>query len=124
MTTATPTRPTDLELHRVAETFLLAMMSSANVDRIGVARWWDRARTSLETGAACSTSWREMVSKVGRKLLIDSLNEDAAITVAGFNTMLDDPATFARFREICARNALTFPAKVRQQKVADRKEPK
>lgn len=117
MTTSVATPPTDLELYRAAERFLDALLSSADVDKIGVGRWWDRAKTALETGAATSTSFRQCVAKAGRKLQIDTLNGDAAATVAHLALLLDEHTTFARWRTLCARDALTIAAAVRDQRV-------
>jgi hypothetical protein len=116
--TSAPTPPTDLELYLAAERFLDALLSSANVDRIGVTRWWDRAKTALETGAATSTSWRQCVAKAARKLQIDMLNEQASATVVELSTQLDDPAVFARFRTLCTRDALTIAAHVRDRRLS------
>src|SRR5690606_4104753 len=50
--------------------FQSAMLDSANIDLIGLAAWWDRAQTALETGAATGTRFSEVVSATARKLQI------------------------------------------------------
>src|SRR5690606_2368569 len=50
--------------------FQSAMLDSANLDVIGLADWWERAQTALETGAATGTRFSEVVSATARKLQI------------------------------------------------------
>lgn len=122
MSTATPTRPTDRELYEAAEQLLDALLSSASVDKIGRTRWWDRAKTALETGAASSTNFYQAAAKTAAKLQIDTLNEHAAGTVVQLKDMLHDPATFARWRTLCMRDALVIAANVRIHRVHRRTE--
>lgn len=116
MTTSPPTPPTDLELHQMAERFLNAVLDSADTNRIGPARWWERAKTALETAAAASTSWRECVSKAGKKMEFDVYTEGSSATIAELAEALDDPAVFTRWRTLAARDALTITAMVRTQR--------
>lgn len=120
MTTSPPIPPTDLELHRFAERFLDALLDSADVRTIGVARWWERAKTGLETAAASSTSWRQCVAKAGRKMQIDTYTASSAATIAALAEDLDDPAAFSRWRTLATRDALTITAMVRHQRTARR----
>ena len=122
-TTSTPTPPTDLELHQAAERFLDALLDSADVNRIGVARWWERAKTAIETAAAASTSWRQCVAKAGKKMEIDAFSANSSATIADLSTVLDDPASFARWRTLATRDALTVTALARHQRTARRTKP-
>lgn len=108
--------PTDLDLHRHAEQFLDALLDSASVSRIGVSRWWERAKTALETSAAASTSWRQCVAKAGKKMEIDVYTASSAATLAALATILDNPAMFARWRTLTTRDALTITAMVRNDR--------
>lgn len=121
MTISPPILPTDLELHQLAERFLDALLDSADITRIGVARWWDRANTALETAAASSTSWRQCVAKAGKKMEITTYSQLAAATIAELATILDDPRVFPRWRQIITRDALTVTAMVRNARTTRRK---
>jgi len=122
-TTSAPTPPTDLDLHRAAERFLYALLDSADVNRIGVARWWERAKTALETAAASSTSWRQCVARAGKKMEVDAFSASSSATIADLSTILDDPQVFARWRTLATRDALTITALVRHQRTARRAKP-
>lgn len=121
MTTSPPTQPSDLDLHQAAERFLDALLASADIKRIGVARWWERAKTALETGAAASTSWRQCVAKAGRKMEIETFSEESSATIAALADVLDDPDVFARWRSLAVRDALTITAMVRHQRAGRRR---
>jgi hypothetical protein len=120
MTTASPTPPTDLQLHAHAEQFLHALLDSASVQQIGVARWWERAKTALETAAASSTSWRQCVARAGQKLQVNTFTASASATVATLAEVLDDETAFARWRTLATRDALTITAMVRHQRTLQR----
>lgn len=120
MTTSPPTPPPDTALYELAEEFLAAMLDSASVQQIGVARWWERAKTALETSAASSTTFRQCVARAGKKLEIETLRETSATTIAALAAQLDDPATFARWRTLATRDALTITAMVRADRAARR----
>lgn len=120
MTTSPPTPPSDLDLHRLAEQFMDALLDSADVRRIGVARWWERAKTALETGAAASTSWRECVARAGKKMEIETYSGPSSEAITGIAGVLDDPDVFARWRTIATRDALTITAMVRHARTTRR----
>lgn len=113
MTTSPPTPPTDEELHKLAQDFLDALLDSADTTRVGVARWWDRAKTALETGAASSRTFQEALARAGRKLEIDALRESSSLTMSDLAQTLNDPQTFSRWRTLATRDALAITAMVR-----------
>lgn len=121
MTTSPPTPPTDLDLHRLAERFLDALLDSADVNRIGVARWWERAKTALETAAASSTTFRQAAAKAGRKMEVDTFTAGSSAAIAELATVLDSPDVFARWRTLATRDALVITAMVRDQRAARRR---
>jgi hypothetical protein len=121
MTTLSPIPPTtDLQLHEAAQRFLNALLDSADVRQVGVARWWERAKTALETAAASSTSWRQCVSRAGNKLQIDVFTAGSAAIIAELAQHLDDESIFVRWRALATRDALTITAMVRHQRSTQR----
>jgi hypothetical protein len=120
MTTPPPTPPPDPVLYKLAEQFLAALLDSADVKQVGVARWWERAKTALETAAASSTSFRQCVARAGKKMEIDTMRESSSTTIAQLAAQLDAPATFARWRTLATRDALTITAMVRAERAARR----
>jgi len=87
--------------------FQSAMLDSANMDLIGLADWWDRAQTALETGAATGTRFSEVVSATARKLQITwALSRETSEEIGRLTTELSDPAAFAEWRELCQRDAV------------------
>lgn len=120
MTTSPPTPPPDTALYELAERFLAALLASADVSKIGPARWWERAKTALETAAASSTTFRQCVAKAGKKLEIETLREASSTSIAALAAQLDDPAVFARWRTLATRDALTITAMVRADRAARR----
>lgn len=116
MTTVPPTPPTDDDLQALAEQFVDALLSSADVGTIGATHWWDRAKTALETGAASSTTWPQCVSRAARKLQIETLSGDSAKTIATMGTILTDPAAYTRWARLAARDAIYTVAIVRAQR--------
>lgn len=118
--TATPDRPTALPpdtpddvLAGVAETFLDAMLSSADVSVIGVSSWWDRATSALETGCAVGDGVRAVTARVAKKLQVGVLSRETAAVVDRVAVQLTDPAVFARWRYLAARDAVYVAAMVR-----------
>src|SRR5690606_31754397 len=72
--------------------FQSAMLDSANIDLIGLAAWWDRAQTALETGAATGTRFSEVVSATARKLQITwALSKETSAEVTRLTEELSDP---------------------------------
>lgn len=101
-----------------------ALLDDTDTDTVGVANFWDRARTAIETGAASGTEFSETVSTAARKLQITwSFSPGTSATVARLAGDLADPAAFAAWRELCQRDAvyLTAIAKVAR---AERRKPK
>jgi hypothetical protein len=93
-----------------------SLLNSADVNRIGVARWWERAKTALETAAAASTSFRQCASKAGKKMEVDVYTAESSATIARLAEALDNPDTFNRWRTLATRDALTITAMVRTQR--------
>lgn len=100
---------TDEGLTERAVRFLLTMLASASTEKIDPRDWWDRARSALETGAT-SDDWPRMVSRIGKKLQIDSLTEASSVSVSEIGADLADTYSFRRFRAICKRDALYITA--------------
>src|SRR5690606_4428385 len=102
--------------------FQSAMLDSANMDLIGLAAWWDRAQTALETGAATGTRFSEVVSATARKLQITwALSKETSAEIGRLTTELSDPAAFAEWRELCQRDAVYVTALTRIHRQARRK---
>lgn len=105
--------PTDDQLIDHATDFLDAMLRSADVSVIGVSRWWDRAKTALETGCFAGSNLREVTTRVAKKLQIETLQLETAETVERLAVALRDPDVFARWRRLAARDAVFVAAMVR-----------
>lgn len=127
MTTSAPTQPPpeageldDLALYGMAEDFLDALLSAADVDTIGATNWWERAKTALETAAAASDSWRQCAAKAAQKLQIDAPDERLSHTVARLAGVLDNPAAYRRWARLAERDALSITAMVRERRTARR----
>lgn len=103
-------------LQAMAERFVDALLSSADVDVIGAVHWWDRAKTALQTGAASSTSWAQCVSTAARKLQIETLSAESSAAVADLGRVLAVPIVFQRWARLAARDALYTVAIVRNQR--------
>lgn len=121
MTTPAPTQSppaelTDLDLYTMAEDFLDALLSAADVDTIGRNRWWERAKTALETAAASSDSWRSCAARAARKLQIEAPDERLSTATAKLAKHLDDPDVYARWAELAERDALVITAMVRDRR--------
>lgn len=104
---------TDDTLAGVAETYLNALLDSADVDTIGVSNWWPRATTALQAAAASSSNLREMTSTATRKLQVETLSKTSAEKVKTVATTVEDPDVFRRFARIVERDALFIAAMVR-----------
>lgn len=116
MTTSPPTPLTDAQLHTLAEDLLDALLDSADTTRVGPARWWERAKTALETAAASSTTFREAAARAGRKMEVTAFRESSSSTIADLAQILDDPTTFGRWRTLATRDALVITAMVRARR--------
>src|SRR5690606_40945587 len=104
------------------QTCALPILDSANIGLIGLAAWWDRAQTALETGAATGTRFSEVVSATARKLQITwALSKDTPAEIGRLTEELSDPAAFAEWRELCQRDAVYVTALTRIHRQARRK---
>lgn len=131
MTTSAPTQPPpeageldDLAMYGMAEDFLDALLSAADVDTIGAIHWWERAKTALETAAAASDSWRQCAAKAAQKLQIEAPDERLSHTVATLAAALDNTTTYRRWARLAERDALSITAMVRERRTARRRTAK
>lgn len=109
---------TDTELNDLAIRFVLGMLRSANPDVIGPKRWWERAKTALETAANAADGWPQMVSRMGSKLQILAPLAVTAKEVSFIGARFSTPEDFERFRYLCQRDALYIVAMARASKEA------
>lgn len=101
--------------------FQSAMLDSADVEVIGTANWWDRARTALETGTA-TASFSEATAKTAAKLEIDgALSARSSRTIDQLAARLTDPAVFEAWAELCRRDAVYITALTRVARDAAKK---
>ena len=119
MSTSTATAtPAPDQLISWATAFLSAILDSADPERIGPKRWWDRARTALETGTA-TASFSEATAKTAAKLEIDgALTAKSSRTINRLAAPLSDPAVFGPWAELCRRDAVYITALTRVQRDA------
>lgn len=104
-----------------ATTFLNAILDSADAEKIGPKRWWDRARTALETGTA-TASFSEATAKTAAKLEIDgALSARSSRTIDQLAARLTDPAVFEAWAELCRRDAVYITALTRVARDAAKK---
>lgn len=116
-----PTSPGQGTLIDWATTFLNAILDSADAEKIGPNRWWDRARTALETGTA-TTSFSEATAKTAAKLEIDgALSARSSRTIDQLAARLADPAVFEAWAELCRRDAVYITALTRVARDAAKK---
>lgn len=108
MSTSTATPPDvldDAALADLAVQTLDAALSSASVDTIGVASWWERATSALIAAAGAGSSWPRVCSTMARKLQIECFAERDARTLAALGERLADPGTLARWCYLAGRDA-------------------
>lgn len=110
---AEPSDDTALGEHIVAT--LDAALSSASVDVIGVAHWWDRATSALQAAAGAGDSWPRVCSTLARKLQIDVYQDRDARTLAQLGGRLD-PADLGRWCYLAQRDAVYLVAMCRIQR--------
>lgn len=111
-----------VDLISLAVRFLNAMLDSADVEVIGTANWWDRARTALETGAATGTAFSEVVSKTADKLQITgAFSASTSEEINQLTAELADPNVFDAWRAWCQDNAVYATAITRVHRQARRK---
>lgn len=116
---STPTVSPPKDLISLATRFQSALLDSANVDIIGRAHWWDRAKTALETAASSGTAFSEVVSTAARKLQItEAFSARTAEEIAKLTTELADPEVFAEWRELAQSDAVYVTAITRVQRTA------
>ncbi|WP_280503006.1 hypothetical protein [Nocardia farcinica] len=102
---------TTMDLVDVSIDLLSALLDSASTDVIGVANWWHRAQTALETGAAGGENAGHAITIAARKLQIDTLSEKSAKTVARVAPILD--THWADWVETIARESVYIVALTR-----------
>lgn len=113
MTTTPAPTPPETILADLAVEFVNAILDSVDTAVIKPMDFWERAKTALETGAAISTTWATCVSKTGRKLQISTLTKSSGETVTRIGIALGDPAAFAAFRRLIARDGIYLIAMAR-----------
>lgn len=99
---------------------VLAVMASASTERIDPRRWWERAKTALETGAAVSADFPEMVSVMARKLEIEVLSTASAERVNALAHELGED--FEPFRRLCEDQALYAVAMAQAARAEERED--
>ncbi len=103
-----------------ATRLVLAMMRSASTDRIDPRRWWERAKTALETGAAVASDFSEMISVMARKLERQVANNSTAGILDVLAREIGDD--FESFRRLCEEQALYAVAMAQAQRVEEREQ--
>ena len=99
---------------------VLAVMASASTERIDPRRWWERAKTALETGAAVGADFPEMVSVMSRKLEIEVLTTDSAERVDALARDIGED--FEAFRRLCEDQALYAVAMAQAARAEERED--
>lgn len=111
------------EMHmQRATTLVLAMMRSASTERIDPKKWWERAASSLETGAAVGSCFGEMIHVMAGKLQIDVTTMATAETIATLAEALADPGDFEAFRSLCERQSVFIVAMAQAHREEQRQE--
>lgn len=103
---------------RQAIRLVLAMMRSASTANIAPKRWWERARTALETGASAE-DFPAMVSTMARKLQIDALISGSALVIDELTHEIED---WESFRRLCESKAVYVVGMAQAQRKAEREE--
>lgn len=112
--TPRPALPGHAELSDCAVRFLDALLTSADVETIGAMAWWDTARTALETAAASSTRYSEMVATAARKLRISgALSAASSREITALGLVLGDDQAFGAWRELAQSDAVYITALTR-----------
>lgn len=108
MTTPQPDQPDMMDL---TVDWLDAVLSSASTDVVGVANWWDRARTAVETAAAGAEHYPHACAIAARKLQIDTYSSESSEKL----TALAEAITprFEEWRQLCTRDAIYAVALLR-----------
>lgn len=103
-----------------ATRLVLAMMGCASTERIDPRKWWERAKSALETGAAVAGSFSQMVSVMARKLEIDVTYPGHAEAIAALAAEVDDD--FDAFRRICEDQAVYAVAMAQAERQEQREQ--
>lgn len=115
-------KPSDTRLQELAVNLVLGVLRSASTEKIRPMDWWSRAQSALHSGAAMAQGFGQMVSVMGRKLQIDTLNQHSANAVSSIASELGDEETFESFRYICERDALYIIAEAQALRAIQREE--
>ena len=110
------TNLTDEELTQIGIDYILGILRSASTDVIDPKKWWERAKTALETGAAAAATFPQMVSKTANKLQIGAPTESTSNVISSISLRLTDQKDFERFRYICQRDSIYIIALARIQR--------
>ena len=111
-------KPTDDDRMFAAVELTLAMLASVGPDKIKPLDWWIRARSALETAAACAGSWSEMVSEMGRKLQVEALQLKSTTRLAAVEPLAADD--FETFRRLCEQQSLYVVAQAQLKRKEER----
>jgi hypothetical protein len=109
---------TQTDLIDAGAELLLAVLASASTDKIRPVDWWTRARSALETGAACAESVPEMVATMGRKLEVEVTSPASAQRVVALEARVR--GEFEALRRTCERQALYVVAVAQARRQAER----
>lgn len=124
MSTTSPPTLSEQDLTVLAEDFLDALLSAADLKVIGKNNWWDRAKSALETAAASSATWPACVARACKKLQISTPDTRLSAEVDKLAKILGDERVYLRWARLAARDAVYVTAMVRarrDQRHADRK---
>lgn len=101
----------DLDLIAATTQWVSALLDSAIVADIGVANWWARAKSALETAAASADTYPQAVAAACRKLQIDTLTARSAQTLTGPGSLEDAIAPrLDEWRTLAQRDAVYIVA--------------
>lgn len=99
------------ELIDASVEWLSALLDSARVANIGVANWWPRARSALETAAASADTYSHAVSVACRKLQVDNIPTTVATKLFGPGSVEDlISQRFDEWRLLAQRDAISITA--------------
>ena len=97
------------EMNDLAVKLVLNVMKSVSPDRIRPLDWWTRAQSALRSSAIRGKSFGDMVSIMGRKLLIDSFSQSSSSMIHSIGQEIE-ALGFDQFRDLCEREALYIVA--------------
>jgi uncharacterized NAD-dependent epimerase/dehydratase family protein len=102
-----------------AETIIAAMRS---VDGISKRQWWDRATSALTAAANAAGSWPQFVSRLARKLGIETFRASSGEELYDIREMVGDE--LPRFLRLCREEAPWIIVEARAMRAAQKKEQK